>query len=69
MKIVKCRDLGFECDFMAVGTEMEEVEKKMLEHLETEHREELGKLPEEEMEHLRHRISTLLGRSCGCGAL
>lgn len=28
MKIVKCGDLGFKCNFMAAGNELEEVEKK-----------------------------------------
>ena len=27
MKLVKCRDLGFDCDFMAAGSDKEEVEK------------------------------------------
>ncbi|WP_394325881.1 DUF1059 domain-containing protein [Methanosarcina horonobensis] len=27
MKIVKCGDLGFKCNFMAAGNELEEVEK------------------------------------------
>ncbi|MCQ1534198.1 DUF1059 domain-containing protein [Methanosarcina sp. KYL-1] len=69
MKIVKCGDLGFKCSFMAVGSELEKVEKEMLDHIEEEHKDDLEKMSEDDIHHLKHRISTLLGRSCGCGAL
>ncbi|ATU08068.1 DUF1059 domain-containing protein [Methanohalophilus portucalensis] len=69
MKIVKCRDLGFKCNFMATGTKQEEVEKKMLDHIEQVHGEELDKMSEDEMKEIKYRISTLTGRGCGCGAL
>lgn len=35
MKIVKCRDPGFQCDFMAVGTELEDVKIQCLTILKT----------------------------------
>jgi len=69
MKIVKCHDLGFKCDFMAAGTDQAEVEKKIFDHIEKEHKDELAKMSEDDITHLKHRVSTLLGRSCGCGAL
>ncbi|MGE5465470.1 MAG: DUF1059 domain-containing protein [Syntrophothermus sp.] len=69
MNIVKCRDLGFKCDFMAAGSNKEEVEKTIFDHIEKAHRDELNKMSEDDLKHLQHRISTLLGRSCGCGAL
>jgi predicted small metal-binding protein len=69
MKIIKCGDLGFKCNFMAAGNELEEVEKTMFDHIEIEHKDELDKMSEDDLSHLKHRVSTLLGRSCGCGAL
>jgi len=54
---------------MAAGNELEEVEKAMFDHIEKEHKEELEKMSEDDIQHLKHRVSTLLGRSCGCGAL
>ncbi len=70
MKIVKCGDLGFRCNFMAAGNELEEeVEQAMFDHIEKEHKQELERMSEDDIHHLRHRVSTLLGRSCGCGAL
>jgi predicted small metal-binding protein len=69
MKIIKCHDLGFKCDFMAAGNEYDEVEKSILDHIEKEHKKELQEMSEDDIRHLKHRISTLLGRSCGCGAL
>jgi predicted small metal-binding protein len=69
MKIVKCGDLGFKCNFMAAGHEIDEVEKTMWDHIEKEHKKKLENMSEDDIHHLKHRISTLLGRSCGCGAL
>ena len=69
MKIVKCRDLGFKCDFMAAGKDKEEVEKAIFDHIEKEHKDELDKMSEDDINYLKYRVSTLLGRSCGCGAL
>lgn len=69
MKIVKCRDLGFDCDFMAAGSDKEEVEKTIFDHIEKEHKDKLDKMSEDDINYLKYRVSTLLGRSCGCGAL
>jgi predicted small metal-binding protein len=54
---------------MAAGNELEEVEKIMFDHIEKEHNKELENMSEDDIHHLKHRVSTLLGRSCGCGAL
>jgi predicted small metal-binding protein len=54
---------------MAAGNEIEEVENAMFDHIEKEHKKELQSMSEDDIHHLKHRISTLLGRSCGCGAL
>lgn len=69
MKLVKCRDLGFDCDFMAAGSDKEEVEKTIFDHIEKEHKDKLDKMSEDDINYLKYRVSTLLGRSCGCGAL
>ena len=69
MKIIKCRDLGFKCNFMAAGNELKEVETAIFDHIEKQYAVELKDMSEDDIRHLRHRISTLLGRSCGCGAL
>lgn len=67
MRIVKCGDLGFKCNFMATGNEIDQVEKNMLNHIEDEHKEELANMAEDDLHHLKHRVSTLSGKSCGCG--
>jgi predicted small metal-binding protein len=54
---------------MAVGSKLEEVENAILDHIEKQHGKELQSMSEDDRRHLKHRISTLLGRSCGCGAL
>lgn len=37
MKVVKCRDVGVDCDFEARGQTEQEVLKKCAEHARTEH--------------------------------
>jgi len=69
MKIVKCGDLGFRCNFIATGTDAEQVKKEMLEHIEKEHKDLLEEMSEDDINHIKYRISTLLSRGCGCGAL
>lgn len=71
MKIIKGNNLGLgiKCDYMAVGNSVEEVEEKIFDHLENEHKETLDNLDEDDIKDLKYRISTLAGRSCGCGAL
>jgi len=52
---------------MATGNEIDQVEKNMLDHIEEEHKGELASMAEDDLHHLKHRVSTLSGRSCGCG--
>jgi len=54
---------------MAAGDDKEEVEKTIFDHIEKEHKDELDEMSEDDINYLKHRVSTLLGRSCGCGAL
>lgn len=70
MKIIKCRDLGFNCDFIATGaaSEADGVKQKMMEHIIEKHATEKD-LSQEDIEDIASRIEILLSRGCGCGAL
>ncbi|WP_292467551.1 DUF1059 domain-containing protein [Methanolobus sp.] len=69
-RMVKCSDVGINnCTHIELGYDLDEVEKKMLTHIETEHKDLLGDMSEQEEHALKHRVSTFLGRSCGCGHL
>ncbi|WP_406662092.1 DUF1059 domain-containing protein [Methanolobus sp. ZRKC3] len=68
MKIVKCSDVGISnCDYIALGNDLGEVEQNMLDHIENEHKSLLESMTGDEAHLLKHRVSTFLGRSCGCG--
>ena len=54
---------------LVVAAVDDEVENAILDHIEKQHGKELQSMSEDDRRHLKHRISTLLGRSCGCGAL
>ena len=70
MKMVKCSDVGIRnCDFMALGNDLDEVEKNMLAHIESEHTDHFENIDGDEFHELKHRVSTFLGRSCGCGRI
>ncbi|WP_135606471.1 DUF1059 domain-containing protein [Methanococcoides sp. NM1] len=70
MKIIKCRDLGFNCDFMATGaaSESDDVKQKMMDHITENHLLE-KEMSKEDLEEIASRIDILLSRGCGCGAL
>ncbi|AKB86076.1 DUF1059 domain-containing protein [Methanococcoides methylutens] len=70
MKIIKCRDLGFNCDFMATGSaaEADGVKQKMMDHILEKHLPE-KEMSDEDIEDIASRIEILLSRGCGCGAL
>ncbi|MEL4306220.1 DUF1059 domain-containing protein [Methanococcoides sp. LMO-2] len=70
MKIIKCRDLGFNCDFMATGSAVEAdgVKQKMMDHIIEKHLPE-KEMSDEDIEDIASRIEILLSRGCGCGAL
>lgn len=69
MRIVKCSDVGIDCNFMAHGYDLDEVEMSMWNHIETEHKDMLKNMSEDDRHQLKHRVGTFLGRSCGCGHL
>ncbi|WP_445474963.1 DUF1059 domain-containing protein [Methanococcoides methylutens] len=70
MKILKCRDLGFNCDFMATGaaSETDDVKQKMMDHITENHLSEKD-ISKEDLEEIASRIDIMLSRGCGCGAL
>ena len=45
MKVVKCRDVGVDCDFVARGQTEQEVMRKCEEHARTEH--DMDQIPAE----------------------
>ncbi|AEH60732.1 conserved hypothetical protein [Methanosalsum zhilinae DSM 4017] len=69
MKILRCRDLGFNCGFITTGYDADELKKNMQEHIETIHRESFEKMDEDDKEDIKYRMDFLLSRGCGCGAL
>ncbi len=69
MRIIKCSDIGLSCNFMAHGYDLDEVEKTMWDHIETEHKDMIKDMSDYDLHQLKHRVSTFLGRSCGCGHL
>ncbi|MBC7086316.1 MAG: DUF1059 domain-containing protein [Methanomethylovorans sp.] len=69
MRIIKCTDIGINCNFMAHGYNLDDVENAMWMHLEREHEDIIKNMSEYDLHQLKHRIATFLGRSCGCGHL
>lgn len=69
MRIIKCSDVGINCNFMAHGYDLDEVEKVMWSHIEKEHKDLIQNMSDYDLHQLKHRVSTFLGRSCGCGHL
>lgn len=70
MKIIKCRDLGFNCDFIATGSanESDSVIESTMHHIKSEHVEK-GNLSDADLADIKARMEVLLSRGCGCGAL
>ncbi|WP_256622744.1 DUF1059 domain-containing protein [Methanolobus chelungpuianus] len=70
IRLVKCGDIGIaNCNYMAIGNNLDDVEKNMYDHIEAEHKDLLEEMTDDEIHQLKHRVSTFLGRSCGCGHL
>lgn len=70
IRIVKCSDIGInDCIFMAYGYNLEKVEKTMWYHIENVHADLFINMSKDDIHQLKHRLSTFLGRSCGCGNL
>ena len=54
-KVLRCRDLGMECDFVARAETEEEILKQAAEHAETVHN--MKEIPEEVLAKVRAAIS------------
>jgi predicted small metal-binding protein len=54
-KVLRCRDVGMDCDFVARAETEEEVLKKAAEHAETTHN--MKEIPEEVVAKVRAAIS------------
>jgi len=54
-KVLRCRDVGMDCDFVACAETEEEVLKKAAEHVETTHN--MKEIPEEVVAKVRAAIS------------
>lgn len=67
--IIKCRDLGFNDDFIVVDNDPKKAKEKMMEHLKKAHKEEFEELSDFHQEEIISKIDFLLKRGCGCGVL
>ncbi|WP_333786956.1 hypothetical protein [Methanomethylovorans sp.] len=67
LQIMKCRDLGFNDDFIVIEQDREAAKKKMMEHILEKHKEEFEILSEMHQEEIRTKMDFLLTRGCGCG--
>lgn len=67
--IIKCRDLGFNDDFIVVDNDPKKAKEKMIEHLKNTHKEEFEELSDFHQEEIISKIGFLLKRGCGCGVL
>lgn len=56
MKMLRCRDAGYLCDFKIRGETITEVMKACAEHLKKMHGIELSKLAKDEKERIKSRI-------------
>jgi predicted small metal-binding protein len=55
-----CRDLGTDCGFQATGATVEEVKQKALAHAQITHREELAKLPPEQLANIDQTLTAIV---------
>ncbi|VVB61067.1 Uncharacterised protein [uncultured archaeon] len=56
MKVLKCSDMGFKCNFVATGNSAEEAKKKLLEHGNTVHKEIFDKMTPEQKAEMEKKI-------------
>ncbi|MCS3924176.1 DUF1059 domain-containing protein [Methanosalsum natronophilum] len=69
MKVLKCRDLGNNCNFIVTGNNADNIKNDILNHLRKDHTDSFFNMSEEDKADTYHRIDVLLSRGCGCGAL
>ncbi|MBN2110592.1 MAG: hypothetical protein JW705_05845 [Methanosarcinaceae archaeon] len=66
---MRCRDLGFNDDFIVVDNDPAKVKEKMREHIMDKHKEEFEQLADFHKEEIMSKMDFLLKRGCGCGVL
>lgn len=67
--IMKCRDLGFNDDFIVIDNDPETVKEKMFQHIMDKHKEEYDKLSDFHQDEIKSKMDFLIKRGCGCGVL
>ncbi|TQD27575.1 hypothetical protein FKV42_02625 [Methanolobus vulcani] len=67
--ILRCKDLGFNDDFIVIDNDPKKAKERMKEHVMTEHKEEFESLSEFHQEEIISKMDFLLTRGCGCGVL
>ena len=69
VNIMKCRDLGFNDDFIVIDDDSAAVKEKMLEHIKTVHKDEFEQMSDFHQGEIISKMDFLLRRGCGCGVL
>lgn len=67
--IMKCRDLGFNDDFIVIDNDAETVKEKMFQHIMDKHKEEYDQLSDFHQDEIKSKMDFLIKRGCGCGVL
>ncbi len=67
--IMKCRDLGFNDDFLIIDEDPDVVKEKMAEHIKTVHKDEFEDMSDFHQDEIMSKMDFLLRRGCGCGVL
>ncbi|WP_406661060.1 hypothetical protein V7O66_00620 [Methanolobus sp. ZRKC3] len=69
LQIIRCRDLGFDDDFIVADNDPQKVKEKIIDHVKTEHREDFESFSDSHQEEILLKIDVLVKRGCGCGVL
>jgi len=67
--IMKCRDLGFNDDFIVIDNDPETVKEKMFQHIMDKHKKEYDLLSDFHQDEIKTKMDFLIRRGCGCGVL
>jgi hypothetical protein len=67
--ILRCRDLGFNDDFIVIDADPKKAKEKMIEHVKDKHKDEFEELSDFHKDEIISKVDYLLNRGCGCGVL
>lgn len=67
--ILRCKDLGFNDDFIVIDNDPKKAKERMIEHVMDKHKEEFDELSDFHQEEIISKVDYLLNRGCGCGVL